>query len=74
MVKLEEGCRARYSRFVVCMPPFHMIGTSLPTSADVSCCLSPLQEVAEKEAIAGELAAAEPRLLQTHRGPLLLRR
>lgn len=32
------------------------------------------QEVAEKEAIAGELAAAEPRLLQTHRGPMLLQR
>jgi hypothetical protein len=33
-----------------------------------------LQEVAEKETIAGELAVAEPRLLTTHRGPLLLRR
>ena len=38
-------------------------------------CLGALpQEVAEKETIAGELAAAEPRLLTTHRGPLLLRR
>ncbi|PRW20602.1 pumilio-like protein 23 [Chlorella sorokiniana] len=33
-----------------------------------------LAEVAEKETIAGELAAAEPRLLQTHRGPVLLKR
>ena len=37
-------------------------------------CCAPSQEVAEKETIAGELAAAEPRLVTTHRGPLLLRR
>ncbi|PSC67230.1 Pumilio 23 [Micractinium conductrix] len=33
-----------------------------------------LGEAPEKEAIALELAAAEPRLVATHRGPLLLRR
>lgn len=51
------------------------------------CCTAPLpvhrppllrfaapQEAPEKEAIALELAAAEPRLVATHRGPLLLRR
>ncbi len=39
-----------------------------------STCFFLLQEVTEKETIAGELAAAEPRLLQTHRGPVLLKR
>ncbi|KAL4852677.1 hypothetical protein ACK3TF_006244 [Chlorella vulgaris] len=33
-----------------------------------------LADVPEKEVIAGELAAAETRLMATHRGPLLLRR
>ncbi|KAL4419124.1 hypothetical protein ABPG77_004516 [Micractinium sp. CCAP 211/92] len=33
-----------------------------------------LAEVKEKELIAGELAAAEARLMTTHRGPLLLKR
>ncbi|KAL4439741.1 hypothetical protein ABPG75_002742 [Micractinium tetrahymenae] len=33
-----------------------------------------LAEVEEKELIAGELAAAEARLMATHRGPLLLKR
>lgn len=36
--------------------------------------LPPRQEVKEKELIAGELAAAEARLMATHRGPLLLKR
>lgn len=54
------------------MSALHHLRQPVPYS--LVCCLWLPQEVAEKEAIAAELAAAETRLLATHRGPLLLKR
>jgi hypothetical protein len=63
-----------------CVPSTPLITALLLTSScvfDPPPCIffpSTQQDVPEKEVIAGELAAAETRLMATHRGPLLLRR
>jgi hypothetical protein len=58
------------------MLPYLFLTCALCCLHALSFCLSSFlpQEVAEKEAIAAELAAAEARLMATHRGPVLLRR